>query len=141
MSAATQLRAAIITRLKANSALQATAMGASPRIYNRAPPAQDPRSKFPFLVVTQTSRPWDTDSDRGAELEVSLHLFGEYEGDAEGEAIFQATLEALRDWPPAALSTHHLVNLVCRFSNVRSEEDGKRYYGLQTYRAVTEETA
>lgn len=131
----TALRSALIQALKADATLQATAMGAFPRVLNRAPPA----TPFPFLVVSCSTRSWDTTTDRGAKIDVELKLLGEYAGDKEGEAIFWATHLLLRDWAPRALDDHWLVNLERAFQDVRSEEDGKRYYGLQRWVATTEE--
>lgn len=132
-SPATELRTAIIAALKADAGVKATAMGASPRVVNRA----RPDLAFPFIVVTNSHRPWDTTSDRGAEHTLELRLMGEYEGDKEGEAIFEAVRQCLRTLP--TLATHRLVNLEFAFEDLRSEEDGKRYFGLQRWRAVTEE--
>lgn len=132
-SPSTELRAAIITALKADAGVRATAMGSAPRIVNRA----RADLAFPFLVITSSHRPWDTTSDRGAEHTLEIRLMGEYEGDKEGEAIFDAVRQCLRT--PPALATHRLVNLEFAFEDIRSDEDGKRYFGLQRWRAVTEE--
>lgn len=135
-AAATELRTALIAALTVDLGVKATAMGASPRIFNRVPPERT----FPYLVIkTSSLRPWDTTTDRGGELDVEFRAIGEYEGDLEGEAIFRAVALALRDWAPQTFSTHRLVNLTLAFEDVRSEEDGKRYFGLQRWRAVLEE--
>jgi hypothetical protein len=135
LPAATELRAAVIAALKADSGLQATAMGASPRVVNRAPE----REAFPYLVVRGAKRPWDTTTDRGDEHELEIYLAGEAEGDKEGEVIFFAVAQALRDWAPQTFSAHRLVNLVLRSEDVRAGEGGRRYFGLQRWRAITEE--
>ena len=140
-AASTELRAAMIAAIEADAGCKATALGALPRVFNRAPPQGDPQSRFPYLVVRGPETPWDTDTDRGAEIDVHIHLLGEFEGDEEGEAILQALRVLFRDWAPRTFSAHRLVNLVCRFSDVRADEGGKRYTGLQRWRAVTEETA
>jgi hypothetical protein len=132
----TELRAALIAALEADAGVQATALGAAPRIVNRA----RPQTALPFVVVSAAKRPWDTTSDRGAEIDVELRLAGEAEGDKEGEAIFWAIAQVLRDWAPQTLTSHRLVNMELKFQDVRAEEDGKRYFGLQRWRAVTEET-
>jgi len=135
-SPATDLRAALIAAIKADSGVKATAMGANPRVVNRT----TPNLAFPFIVVSSTSRPADTSSFRAHEHEVSLHLEGEAEGDQAGEAIFFAIQRLLRDWAPQAISaTHVLSNIEWKFEDVHAEEGGKRYYGLQRWRALTEE--
>lgn len=134
-AAATELRIALIAKLVADAGVIA-AMGASPRILNRIPP----KTPFPYITLdTSSARPWDTTTDRGKEIDVELRLMGEFEGDEEGEGIFNAIDLALRDWAPQTFSTHRLVNLVLAFADVRSDEDGKRYLGLMRLRAVTEE--
>lgn len=136
-SPATDLRAALIAAIKADAGVQATAMGAAPRVLNRARPME----RFPFVVIAATWRPYDTTDARAAEHDVSLRLMGEAEGDKEGEAIFSAVRLALRDWAPRTISSaHYLANLEFVFEDVRADEDGKRYFGLQRWRAVTEET-
>lgn len=136
-AAATELRIALIAALTTDAGVQA-AMGASPRIMNRIPP----KTPFPYITIdTSSARPWDTTTDRGKEITVELRLMGEYEGDKQGEDIFAAIDLALRDWAPRPLTDHHLVNLTLSFADVRSEEDGKRYFGLMSWRAVTEEAA
>jgi hypothetical protein len=133
-SPSTELRSALIAALKANAGVQATALGASPRIFNRVPDG----ARFPYLVISSTWRPFDTTSERGGEHDVQIHLLGEAEGDKEGEAIFNAVRLFLRD-ASLSLSTHVLANLEFKFEDVRSDEAGKRYFGLQRWRAVTEE--
>ncbi len=139
--AETELRAGIITALKADTGVRATAMGAAPRIMNRVPPG----TVFPYVTITTSNaKPWDTDFDRGYELDVELRIMGDglsVEGDEEGEAIFNAFRRKLRDWAPQDFTSHHLVNLIFRFQDVRPDEDAKRYIGLQHWRAVLEETA
>lgn len=136
-AATTTLRAAAITRLQADAGVQATAMGSSPRVFNRV----RGNPKFPYIVLTVTEQPWDTTGDRGSELELMLHVLGEYQGDAEGEAILAASLRCLRDWAPQALSDHRLVTLICKHtSRIHPEEDGKRYFGAQRWRATMEES-
>lgn len=142
-AASTELRIAMIAAMEADAGVQATAMGALPRIFNRAPPANqgETRVSFPYIVIrTASARANDTNTDWGKEIDAELHLMGEYEGDEQGEDIFFAIERLFRDtWAPRDLTAHHLVNLVCTFSDVRSDEDGKRYFGLQRWRAVTEE--
>lgn len=136
-AASTELRAALIAAIAADAGVQATAMGAVPRVLNRVPQ----KTPFPFIVIdTSSARPWDTTTERGAEIDVELRLMGEYEGDLQGEAIFWAINQLLRDWAPQSFANHRLVNFVLAFQDVRSEEDGRRYFGLQRWRAVTEET-
>lgn len=136
MSAAgIELRSALITAITASAGVQATAMGAAPRVVNRA----TPDLAFPFVVISNPTKPWDTTSERGHEHSVEFRLMGDSEGDEEGEAIFAALQALLRDWAPQTFSAHRLVNLVCQFEDIRSGEDGKRYFGLQRWRAVTEE--
>jgi len=138
--AATELRTAMIAAVKASALITATAMGAQPRVHSMfAPPEGDPGAAFPFVVITMTEQPWDTTTERGAEFDISFHLLGEYEGGKQGEAIFWALQQLFRDWAPQDFSAHHLTNLEFRMQDVRPDEDGKRYFGLQRWRAVTEE--
>lgn len=139
-SAATELRGDLISAIKAAVSVQATAMGAQPRVHsNFAPPENDPGAALPFLVITSTERPWDDTDSRGEEHDLELHLIGEYEGRAQGEAIFWAIQQVLRDRAPRTFSAHRLSNLEFRFKDVRADEDGRRYFGLMRWRAVTEE--
>lgn len=139
MSPSTELRAAMIAHIKADANVLASPLGSPPRVFNRAPPDSDPRSVFPYVVIQSTARAYDTTTEFGAEHDVEIFVLGESEGDKEGEAIFWALRQALRAWVPAAFSTHSLRLLVFRFEDIRSEEGGKRYYGVQRWRAVTEE--
>lgn len=134
-SASTELRARIIAAIKADAGVQATALGATPRVHNRVPP-DTPK---PYLVVRTPKRPWNTTTEFGAEVEVNFHLHGTFEGDEEGEAIFDALDRLFRTWAPRAFSAHHLVELTCKFEDVASAEDGKDYFGVQRWSALTEE--
>lgn len=143
MSAQTELRAWMIAQIKADAACQATALGATPRVFNRVPnegAASSPA--FPFLIVEHTNtRPFETADSFGEEHEVTVFVEGEYFGDLEGEAIFKSTRRLFRDAGPVVLSTNRLVNLEWVNEDVAGAESGKRYYGLQRWRAVTEETS
>lgn len=139
-SPSTALRAAMITALKADAGVQATALGGTPRVLNRAPPG----TTLPFLRIASSFVAWDctgteADEERGGEHAISLFIEGEQFGDKEGEAIFEATRRFLRSWAPT-LSGHRLVNIVFEGEEVGPSEDLQRYFGLQRWRAVTEET-
>lgn len=135
MNAATALRTAVIAELKANTEVRLTALGASPRVFNRVLGLP----KFPFLVVKTGARAWDTTGDRGAEVDLMIYVEGEFAGDEEGEAIFAATRLALRDFAPRDLTDHKLVTCIFQTDGVRGEENNKRYFGMQRWRAATEE--
>lgn len=139
-SAQTQVRAWMIDQIKADPGCQATALGATPRVFNRVPNEGHPAfPAFPFLRIGSTSRPLETDEKYGEELTISLWVEGEAFGDLEGEAIFAATRVLFRDAGPVALSNHRLVNLEWVDDGVAAGEADKRYNGLQRWRAATEE--
>lgn len=142
MSAATELRAWLITQIKADAGVQATALGATPRVFNRVPAEGAPGfPAFPFLRIGSSSRPFETVDQYGEEHTVSVWIEGDYFGDKEGETVFAAVRALLRDAAPVALSSHRLVNLEFVDEGVAAGEAEKRYHGLQRWRAVTEETA
>lgn len=143
MSAAdpeTLLRTAIIAAAKASADLQATAMGASPRVFNQVPGS----AAFPFAEITSRFAPWDVGAStgstgRGGEHSVEIRIEGEYEGSEEGNKILWAFRNIFIDWS-AELAGHRVVNTTLQMSDVRQGEDAKRYVGLQAWRIVTEET-
>jgi len=139
-NAASVVRRAIIDRLKADAGVRATALGASPRIFGSA--GAPPGTAFPFVVVRLENAPNDTKSDRGAALDIRFYLEGDYEGDKEARAIFEAFRQSLRTGlAPAQLSGHELSILEWQFESVTPDPDegAKRYAGMQRWRALTSE--
>lgn len=133
------LRAALITRAKADAAL-ATAMGGTVRFVEYVPEANGPDAlALPFLHWRSDERAWDTTSDRGREHSIEVSCFSRAEGRKEVDQILHALELCWRDWAPQTLTDHRLVNLDMQMGDVIREDGGQTYVGYQRWRAVTEE--
>lgn len=137
-AAKTALRTLIRTRLLADADVAAL-VGA--RIFAGSAP---PKTPFPYLTMSTELTRFDTSEQRGAHGQLTIHYHGECEGDAEGDAIFEATRQCLRPWitsgSPATLSGHQLDVLNWDYETVFPGENGERFEGGQRWQATIWET-
>jgi hypothetical protein len=129
------LRAAIHTALCSDSALAAV-LGES-RIYDEPPR----NTAFPYVTLGE-ARLMDSSGDGGEtqEHQLTLHAWSRQGGHREAHMIAGALLQALDD-APLSLEENRLVNLRFALADIRRENDGKTYYALVRFRAVTEPSA
>lgn len=133
MTASFDLQVAIAAALSAHAGVRSLA-GNPPRIFDDLPE----RAIFPYLAIGDDDvRDWSTGSERGAEHELTIHVWSRYAGRREAKLLMDAIIEAIDD-QALSVNARRLVNL--RFLGLESFRlgDGETWHGLTRFRAVTE---
>lgn len=137
MSPTTALRASVIALLRADAAL-ASAMGGAVRIFDFTPE----RAAMPFLAWEAEASPFDTATERGADIIATLHCFSRREGRLEAEAVLRRVYELLHEHEAELTLSPPWRAVLARwqFGDVFPEEAGQTYHGVARFRFLLEET-
>lgn len=131
-SAALELQRSVFATLLADPDLIAAM--SEVRLYDQAPA----NAKFPYLTFGRTSvHDWSTDTERGAEHLVTLHVWSKERGKSQCHALVEA-VRAVLDDAALTLAGHALIRLRAEYSEVRYEDDNGVHHGLIRFRALTE---
>jgi len=96
---------------------------------------------FPYITIGDIdSRDWSTQTSRGHEHTVTLHLWSRYRGRKQVQDLI-AEVDRILDGAAPPLTGHRLVNLSTVFWTAQREPDGEVYRGTMRLRAVTEPIA
>ncbi len=134
-SPAWALQAALFAHLAAHADLMALLGGV--HLHDDVPE----EAVFPYVTLGDTeTRDWSTQTRRGHEHRVTLHVWSRHKGRREVQAIIAALDDAL-DGAAPALDGHVLVNLRTVFWHALRDTDGETYHGIVRLRAVTEPAA
>lgn len=110
-------------------------------VYDDVPQPMDggADSAFPYIVIgDNTFAPWDTDTESGAEVTVTIHSWSRYSGRQEINRIHDAVYEILhRTFPAVAF----MQTVGCDLDGSDSflESDGETRHGVQRFRLVIDE--
>lgn len=131
-SAILALRAAILTKLKADTTL--TGLLSGPQIYEDAPRSAVP----PFITFGDVSaKDWSTSTEGGLEQVLSLHIWSKPNIMRPSLLIADRISTLLQD-VPLAVSGHNLISLHCTNIETKAEEAGRWLRTSLRFRAVTE---
>jgi len=123
--------------LKANSALSAAVVG----VYDAVPQAADSGSgsAFPYVTIGEdTAIEWDTDTELGADLTITIHTWSRYRGRKETKQI-QGLIYGILHRANLSISGYHLVGVDWLQSESFMDTDGLTRHGVQTFRITIEE--
>jgi hypothetical protein len=96
---------------------------------------------FPYITIGNIeTRDWSTQTSRGHEHTVTVHLWSSYRGRKQVQDLI-AELDRVLDGADPPLSDHRLVNLSIVFWTALRDPDGEIYRGTVRLRAVTEPIA
>jgi hypothetical protein len=127
----TGLRAALL----ADSSLL-TALGGE-QVFDDVPR----EAQFPYITIGDIdTRDWSTQTSRGHEHTVTVHLWSRYRGRKQVQELI-AEVDRILDGASPPLSGYRLVNLSTVFWTAQREPDGEVYRGTMRLRAVTEPLA
>lgn len=103
-------------------------------------PAGMPLDAFPYVVIgLNGSRPYDTDTFVGDEIDVYFHVWSRAEGTNETRTIAARLNEIFHRKPPV-VSGANSVDMLRRFAQIYRDPDGKTFHGIFRYRlTLTEE--
>jgi hypothetical protein len=132
MNATLALQTALRGKLLASSTV--TAFIGPAAVFDDVPQG----TKCPYLHLGDIeTRDWSTQTRRGHEHIVSLHVWSDYRGRKQALDIIEAVDGAL-DGASLALTGHVLVSLSAIFWTVLHELGNGLYHGIMRLRAVTE---
>ena len=93
---------------------------------------------FPYITIGDIeTRDWSTQTSRGHEHTVTLHLWSRYRGRKQVQDLI-AEVDRILDGAGPPLAGYRLVNLSTVFWTAQREPDGEVYRGTVRLRAVTE---
>jgi hypothetical protein len=131
-SPALALQTGLRTALLADSGL-VTALGGE-QVFDDVP--RD--VPFPYITIGDIdTRDWSTQTSRGHEHTVTVHLWSRYRGRKQVQELI-AEVDRILDGASPPLSGYRLVNLSTVFWTAQREPDGEVYRGTMRLRAVTE---
>jgi hypothetical protein len=134
-SPALALQTGLRTALLADTAL-VTALGGD-QVFDDVPR----EAPFPYITIGDIdTRDWSTQTSRGHEHIVTLHLWSRYRGRKQVQDLI-AEVDRILDGGDPPLQGHRLVNLSTVFWTAQREPDGEVYRGTVRLRAVTEPIA
>jgi len=113
----------------------------SATLYDHVPgeAAGTPAANKPYAVLENTATtPWDDDSHRGAEAEMTIHVFSDALGRDEADSILDA-IRALLDRASLTKAGYTFVDCLFQFSEVFTMEDGKTRHGITRFLITLQE--
>ena len=131
-SPALALQTGLRTALLADSGL-VTALGGE-QVFDDVP--RD--VPFPYITIGDIdTRDWSTQTSRGHEHTVTLHLWSRYRGRKQVQELI-GEVDRILDGASPPLTGYRVVNLSTVFWTAQREPDGEVYRGTMRLRAVTE---
>jgi hypothetical protein len=122
MSALYAVQAAVYSRLKADTTLQAllapSILDGTSGVFNDVPDQQS----YPFIDIGEDSmeRPWNSlggaTSGIGFDDRIVVHIWSRYQGNTEGSLILKEVMRLLNFYD---LSVAGYTSVICNFDNVR----------------------
>ena len=133
----TEIQAAIYSALSGDSTLMASVTG----VYDDVPQSGDPGdgSAFPYITIGEASHlEWDTDTELGADVTVTIHVWSRHRGRKEVKEI-QGHIYRLLHRASLIISGYNLVGVDWIQSDSFMDADGLTRHGVQTFRITIEE--
>lgn len=111
-------------------------------VFDTAPflPEGAPSTTFPYCVIgNDTSRAWDTDGKRGAEITLTLHFWSRAQGFKQVKALMDQAYGLLHR---AVLTKagYSITDCLFEFADAVDDPDGVTKHGVQRYRLTIQET-
>jgi hypothetical protein len=128
---------AIFEALTASAALMSMVVD----VYDCTPQADDSGSDaaFPYITIGDDSiSEWDTDTELGAEITLTIHTWSRYHGRSEMKEI-QAEIYSILHRACLSVECYNLVGIEFLSSDSFMDPDGKTWHGTQTFRLTVEE--
>ena len=111
----------------------------SANVYDQVPPLPEgmPDNRFPYVVVgDDTTARWDNDSQLGAEITVTLHVWSRGKGWTEAKAILGEIYDLLHRATLTATG-YQFLNVVQEFSTTAPDAANLRH-GVQRFRVIVQ---
>ena len=137
MSFENAIQVAIYQTLSSDSTLSAAVTG----VYDTAPQALDAgaAANFPYVPIGEdTHVEWDTDTELGADVTVTIHVWSRDRGRKETKTI-QGLIYGLLHRASLSISGYNLVGVDWLQSDSFLDTDGLTRHGVQTFRITVEE--
>jgi hypothetical protein len=128
------IQTALYTALTGNTALINLLANAGNGIFDYVPK----QTKFPYVVIgNHIAKPFDTQQDQGMDVDVTFHIWSQYQGQKEVKAITTEIYNTLHD-ASFVVPNQNLVMIRLISTEVRQESDGVTYQAIQKFRILTE---
>lgn len=137
MSIESAIQSAIYSALTGDSTLMSAVTG----VYDDVPQSADAGSgaAFPYVTIGEaTHTEWDTDTELGSDVTVTIHVWSRYRGRKEVKDI-QGQIYSLLHRANLAVTGYNLVGVDWIQSDSFMDADGLTRHGVQTFRITIEE--
>lgn len=132
-----QLQIGVYNALNADATLGGLIQG----IYDNPTQVADPsdNSAFPFVTLSDfTSVPWDTDTEKGFDADVTIHVWSRAHHSLEAKQIQDAIYDVLHRGT-ISITNHAFIACDYITQTVERDPDGVTRHGIQEFRIVYEE--
>lgn len=112
-----------------------------PAVYDHVPQPPDGAddSWFPYITIgDNTSDDWDTDTERGLDTTVTIHVWSRSRGRMQAREIQGAVYEALHRYDAIPVDGQDTVLMQQEMAQVLVDPDGKTRHGVQRFRLLTD---
>ena len=131
------IRAGIYSALSSSDAV----MNLIKQIYDHVPQPDDPGggAEFPYISIgDNTFNQWDTDTEIGAEVTVTIHTWSRYKGRKEVSEIHDAIYSALHRRDEVNITGFRLIGCDFEHAEIFVDADGETRHGVQRYRMIVD---
>lgn len=131
MSFETAIQTAVFTKLDASLTTP---------VYDNAPQQSDASQGFPYVTIGEdTINEWDTDTELGANVTITVHTWSRARGRKELKAIQGNIYDALHRATDLTFAGYVFVGVDFISSDSFLDSDGLTRHGVQTFRVYIEE--
>lgn len=112
-------------------------------VYDDVPmlPSGQPSANFPYVVIgNDTLVAWDNDSQLGAEITITLHIWSRAAGMKEAKTIAGQIYDLLHRATFSILG-YSVLDCLNEFSEFMTDPDGETRHGIVRYRLTIQEGA
>lgn len=93
---------------------------------------------FPYITIGDDNAvEWDTDTELGAEITLSIHVWSRFRGRSQAKEIQSAIYKALHR-AKLTIACYNNVGIEFRASEIFLDSDGKTRHGVQTFTITIE---
>ena len=112
-------------------------------VYDDVPmlPSGQPSANFPYVVIgNDTLVAWDNDSQLGADITITLHIWSRAAGMKEAKTIAGQIYDLLHH-ATFSIPGYSVIDCLSEFSEFMTDPDGETRHGVLRYRLTIQEGA
>lgn len=134
MLSTTDIQRAIFEKLSEHESIVGT-------VYDHMPDTSEEGFAYPFTVMSDhTAESWDTDTDEGIDMVITVDTWSQYVGNAELKLMMDTAREALNhtELTLTEIGLHCVLVEMQREQVLTDPSDGLTRHGIQEFRLLVE---